>query len=45
MDFISDLYAALDAKGLYLDGNEEELARVVSNLTLELMERTRNENR
>jgi hypothetical protein len=42
-DFISALHAALDAKGLYLDGNEEELASVVSNLTLQLMERIRNE--
>lgn len=42
-DFISTLHAALDAKGLYLDGNEEELAGVVSNLTLQLMERIRNE--
>jgi len=44
IDFISALHAALDAKGLYLDGNEEELAKVVSNLTLQLMERIRNEN-
>ena len=41
-DFISALHAALDAKGMYLDGNEEELAGVVSNLTLQLMERIRN---
>jgi hypothetical protein len=43
MDFISGLHAALDAKSLYFDGNEEELASVVSNLTLQLMERIRNE--
>jgi hypothetical protein len=43
MDFISALHAALDAKGMYLDGNEEELAGVVSNLTLQLIERMRNE--
>jgi hypothetical protein len=43
IDFISALHAALDAKGMYLDGNEEELARVVSNLTLQLVERIRNE--
>jgi len=43
MYFISALHAALDAKGMYLDGNEEELAGVVSNLTLQLMERIRNE--
>ena len=43
VDFISALHAALDAKGLYLDGNEEGLASVVSNLTLQLMERIRNE--
>jgi hypothetical protein len=43
VDFISALHAALDAKGMYLDGNEEELAGVVSNLTLQLMERIRNE--
>jgi hypothetical protein len=42
MDFISTLHTALDAKGLYLDGNEEELAGVVSNLTLQLMEQIRN---
>lgn len=42
-DFISDLHATLDAKGLYLDGTEEELAAVVFNLTLQLMERIRNE--
>jgi hypothetical protein len=42
VDFISALHAALDAKGMYLDGNEEELARVVSNLTLQLIERMRN---
>jgi hypothetical protein len=44
LDFISDLHAALDAKGLYLEGNEEELASVVVNLTLQLLERIRNEN-
>jgi len=43
VDFISALHAAMDAKGMYLDGNEEELARVVSNLTLQLIERIRNE--
>lgn len=43
VDFISALHAALDAKGMYLDGNEEELASVVSNLTLQLIERIRNE--
>jgi hypothetical protein len=43
VDFISALHAALDAKGLYLDGNEEELANVVYSLTLQLMERIRNE--
>ena len=43
MDFISALHAALDAKGMYLDGNEEELAGIVSNLTLQLIERIRNE--
>ena len=43
MDFISALHGALDAKGMYLDGNEEELARVVSNLTLQLVDRIRNE--
>jgi len=43
LDFISALHAALDAKGMYLDGNEEELARVVSNMTLQLIERIRNE--
>jgi len=43
VDFISSLHAALDAKGLYLDGNEEELASVVSNLTLQLLERIRNQ--
>ena len=42
-DFISALHLALDARGLYLDGNEDELASVVSNLTLQLMERIRNE--
>lgn len=42
MDFTSALHAALDAKGIYFDGNEEELASVVSNLTLQLMERIRN---
>ena len=44
MDFISALHAALDTKGMYLDGNEEELAGVVSNLTLQLIERIRNED-
>jgi hypothetical protein len=43
MDFLSALHAALDAKGMYLDGNEEELASVVSNLTLQLVDRIRNE--
>ena len=43
VDFISALHAALDAKGMYLDGNEEELASTVSNLTLQLIERIRNE--
>jgi hypothetical protein len=43
VDFISALHTALDAKGLYLEGNEEELASIVSNLTLQLMERIRNE--
>jgi hypothetical protein len=43
LDFISAMHATLDAKGMYLDGNEEELAGVVSNLTLQLIERIRNE--
>jgi len=43
MDFISALHGALDAKGMYVDGNEEELAKVVSNLTLQLIEHIRNE--
>jgi hypothetical protein len=43
-DFLASLHAGLDAKGLYLDGNEEKLASVVSNLTLQLMERIRNES-
>jgi len=43
MDFVSALHSALDAKGMYLDGNEEELAGIVSNLTLQLVERIRNE--
>ena len=42
-DFISALHTALDSKGVYLDGSEEELARIVSNLTLQLMEQIRNE--
>ena len=43
MDFVSALHSALDAKGMYLDGSEEELAGIVSNLTLQLVERIRNE--
>ena len=43
IDLISALHGALDAKGMYLDGNEEELARVVSTLTLQLIEHIRNE--
>ena len=43
VDFLSALHAALDAKGMYLDGKEEELAGAVSNLTLQLIERIRNE--
>lgn len=43
VDFLSALHGALDARGMYLDGNEEELAKVVSNLTLQLVERIRNE--
>lgn len=43
MEFVSALHPALDARGLYLEGSEEELAGVVANLTLQLMERLRNE--
>lgn len=44
-DFLSSLHLALDSKGMYVDGNEEELAAVVSDLTLKLMERIRNEEK
>ncbi len=44
-DFLSSLHSALDDKGMYVDGNEEELARVVSDLALKLMERIRNEEK
>ncbi len=44
-DFLSSLHVALDSKGMYVDGNEEELVRVVSDLTLKLMERKRHEEK
>lgn len=44
-EFLSNLHRALDGKGLYIDGNEEELAKVVSDLTVQLMERKRNEEK
>ena len=43
LEFISALHTTLDAKGLYFEGNEEELAGVISSLALQLVERIRNE--
>jgi hypothetical protein len=42
-DFLSALHTALNDKGVYVDGNEQELAAVVSNLALQLLEKKRNE--
>jgi hypothetical protein len=44
-EFLSSLHRAMDNKGMYLEGNELELAKVVSDLTVQLMERKRNEGK
>lgn len=44
-EFLSNLHRSLDSKGLYIDGNEEELAKIVCDLTVQLMERKRNEEK
>ena len=44
-EFLASLHRAMDNKGMYIEGNEQELAKVVSDLTLQLMERKRNEQK
>ena len=44
-EFLSNSHRALDSKGMYIDGNEEELATIVCDLTVQLMERKRNEKK
>ena len=44
-EFLSSLHEALDRKDMYIDGDEEELTKIVSDLTLKLMERKRNEEK
>ena len=45
MEFLSNLHRSLDSKGLYIDGNEDELAKIVCDLTVQLIERKRNEEK
>jgi hypothetical protein len=41
-EFLASLHIVLDCNGMYLDGDEEELAKVVADLVLQLMERLKN---
>lgn len=42
-EFLTSLHRALDTHGMYLEGDEQDLAKVVSDLTVQLMEKRRNE--
>lgn len=42
-EFLSALHRSLDSRGMYVEGDEQELAKIVSDLTLQLMEKRRNE--
>lgn len=44
-DFLSSLHSVLDKEGMYVDGNEEELAAVISDLMFKYLERKRNESK
>ena len=44
-EFLSSLHRVMDSRGMYIEGNEQELAKVVSDLTVQLMERKRNEEK
>lgn len=40
-EFLASLHIVLDSSGVFVDGDEEQLAKVVSDLVLQLMERKR----